>query len=43
MMRGLADLRYEPTGKRVRALAGAHTLTDSRRAQRDQDDVCVQG
>jgi uncharacterized protein (DUF427 family) len=30
LMRKLADLRYEPTSKRVRAMAGGHTFVDSR-------------
>jgi uncharacterized protein (DUF427 family) len=31
-MRGIDQLRYEPTPKRIRAKAGGHTVLDSRRA-----------
>jgi hypothetical protein len=31
-MRGLPALRYEPTSKRVRALAGGQAIVDSRHA-----------
>lgn len=30
LIRSLPDLRYEPTGKRIRAMAGGHTFVDSR-------------
>lgn len=32
LMQGLTDLRYEPTSKRVRAVASGQTVVDSRRA-----------